>query len=399
MARGFYGWRVVAAAFTLAMLSWGINFYGPSVFLHALQAREGWPAAWISAAITLHFLASAVLVTRLPALLRRFGPVAVVRGGVLGMALGAAAWGAASAPWALVPAALLTAGGWAVTSGAAINALVSPWFEQRRPAALAMAYNGASMGGVVFTPLWAVLIAWLGFAGAGLAVAGLVLLLGWPMAGRYFGRMPAQLGLFPDGAAGPPAPRPMPAPAGPLWRQRGFITLSLAFALGLTAQIGLLTTLFTILAPALGELGAGLAMSLATCCAVLGRTLVGVALPPGMDRRLAGVANFLLQAVGSGLLALAAGASPPLLLAGVVLFGLGIGNLLSLPPLIAQREWPPAQVAAVVALVTAVNQAFYAFGPAGFGAALDAWGPAAPPALAGGIQLLAAAVLSVRRRG
>jgi hypothetical protein len=81
----------------------------------------------------------------------------------------------------------------------------------------------------------------------------------------------------------------------------------------------------------------------------------------------------------------------------VVLFGLGIGNLLSLPPLIAQREWPPAQVAAVVALVTAVNQAFYAFGPGVFGTALEAWGPWAPPALAGGLQLAAAAVLMVRR--
>nr|WP_256476259.1 MFS transporter [Siccirubricoccus soli] len=381
------------------MLSWGINFYGPSVFLHALQAREGWPASWIAAAITLHYLASAALVTRLPALLARFGPVPVIRAGLLAMALGTAAWGAADRPWMLVPAALLTACGWAVTSGAAINALVAPWFEQRRPAALAMAYNGASMGGVLFTPLWALLIAGFGFAGAGLAVAGLVLAVGWPMAGRYFGQTPARLGLFPDGAAGPPTPRPMPSPAGPLWRQAGFVTLSLAFAFGLTAQIGLLTTLFSILAPALGTEGAGLAMSLATACAVLGRTLVGVALPPGMDRRLAGVANFLLQAVGSGLLVLAAGASPPLLLAGVMLFGFGIGNLLSLPPLIAQREWPPAQVAAVVALVTAVNQAFYAFGPAAFGTALEAWGPAAPPALAGVIQLLAAAVLAVRRRG
>ena len=39
----FFGWQVVAAAFVVAVFSWGINFYGPSVYLHALHAREGWP--------------------------------------------------------------------------------------------------------------------------------------------------------------------------------------------------------------------------------------------------------------------------------------------------------------------------------------------------------------------
>ena len=34
MMRGgtvFFGWQVVAAAFAVAVFSWGINFYGPSV--------------------------------------------------------------------------------------------------------------------------------------------------------------------------------------------------------------------------------------------------------------------------------------------------------------------------------------------------------------------------------
>lgn len=393
----FFGWQVVAAAFVVAVFSWGINFYGPSVFLHALHAREGWSLSLISAAITLHFLASGLLVARLPALHRRFGLVAVTRAGLLACALGAAAWGHATAPWQMVPAALVTALGWALTSGVAINAMVAPWFDRRRGAALSMAFNGASMGGVLMAPLWAALITGFGFAGASVWVGLLVALVGWPLAGRWFAPSPASLGLFPDGAAGPPAPRPPAAPAGPLWRQRPFRSLSLAFALGLLAQMGLLTTLFSLLAPSLGEGGAGLAMSLATACAVIGRTTVGVALPPGLDRRLAGCANFLLQAAGCLALVLAEG-TPALLLLGTVLFGLGIGNLLSLPPLIAQAEWPPEEVAPVLALLTAVNQGFYAFGPALFGAALQGWGAAAPPALAGLLQLAAAWVLLAGRR-
>ncbi|MBK1661254.1 hypothetical protein, partial [Paracraurococcus ruber] len=165
----------------------------------------------------------------------------------------------------------------------------------------------------------------------------------------------------------------------------------------LVAQMGLVTTLVSILAPVLGEAGAGMAMGAATACAVIGRTVVGVALPPDLDRRLAGGANFLLQATGCAVLAVA-GEAPAALLLGTLVFGLGIGNLLSLPPLIAQAEWPPEQVSAVLALLTAVNQGFYAFGPAIFGAALQGWGAAAPPLLAAGLQLVAAAVLLAGRR-
>ncbi|HYI82398.1 MAG TPA: AEC family transporter, partial [Acetobacteraceae bacterium] len=232
----FFGWQVVAAAFVVAVFSWGINFYGPSVYLHALHAREGWPLSLISAAITLHFLASGAIVTRLPALHRRFGLVAVTRAGLLACAAGALAWGHATAPWQMVPAALLTALGWALTSGVAINAMVAPWFDRRRGAALSMAFNGASFGGVLFTPFWAALIAACGFAGASVWVALLVAAVGWVLAGRWLGATPATLGLYPDGAATPPAARPVAAPAGPLWRQGPFRSLSLAFALGLVAQ-------------------------------------------------------------------------------------------------------------------------------------------------------------------
>ena len=39
----FYGWRVVAAAFVLAVCGWGMGFYGPPVYLHAVHAARGFP--------------------------------------------------------------------------------------------------------------------------------------------------------------------------------------------------------------------------------------------------------------------------------------------------------------------------------------------------------------------
>ena len=51
----------------------------------------------------------------------------------------------------------------------------------------------------------------------------------------------------------------------------------------------------------------------------------------------------------------------------MILFGAGIGNATSLPPLIAQVEFVKADEARVVALVVAIAQGAYAFAPAAFG--------------------------------
>ncbi|MBR0680516.1 MFS transporter [Roseomonas eburnea] len=397
MAGRFFGWRVVAASFGLAMFAYGTGIYGVGVWLHAIVDQRGWSPAFVSAAITLHFLTSAAIVSHLPRLYGRFGESAVTRAGLLAWALGCAAWAIADAPWRLLAAALVTGAALSVTGGPAINALIAPWFDRRRPAALAMAYNGASVGGMVFVPLWAGLIGLLGFAQAALivGVSGLVLL--WPLAGRYFGRTPGDLGLFPDGAPGPPAPRPAPQPAGPLWRQPRFRSLSGAVGLGTCAQVGLFAHLFSVMVPTLGPRGASLALSAATVCAILSRTAVGWLLTPGMDRRRVAQANLAAQAGGSLALLLSDEGSAILIVVGCLLFGLGIGNLLSLPPLIVQAEWPPAQVIAVVAANAAVYQTFFAAASGLFGLARGALGDWAVAALALALQL--AAALLVTRRG
>jgi hypothetical protein len=258
-------------------------------------------------------------------------------------------------------------------SAAAINAIVSPWFVRARPAALGMAYNGGSIGGVVFSPLWVVAVGWLGFPLAA-AVIGLVMLITvWALAETIFARTPLQMGLAADGdAAGTPAavvtsPAARPLPGALLWRDVRFVTLATGMALGLFAQIGLIAHLFSLLVPALGAQQAGLAMGLATASAIAGRTLVGWAMPAGADRRLVACASYAVQLAGSLVLISAAGENIPLLLIGVVLFGAGIGNATSLPPLIAQVEFVNDDVQRAVALVVAIGQGTYAFAPAVFG--------------------------------
>ena len=78
-------------------------------------------------------------------------------------------------------------------------------------------------------------------------------------------------------------------------------------------------------------------------------------------------ASYALQLAGALAFAAAMGTNVPLLLVGVVLFGIGFGNATSLSPLIAQVEFVPEDVARVVPLIVAISQAGYAFAPATFG--------------------------------
>ncbi|MEH6772723.1 MAG: MFS transporter [Cereibacter changlensis] len=369
--RPFFGWHVVAATFLLAAFGWGVGFYGPPVFLYAVTARTGWPVALVSAAVTLHFLLGAGVVANLPRLYRRFGvPLVTVTGSVL-LALGTVGWALAAEPWQLFAAALASGAGWVAMGAAAVNALIAPWFDLRRPAALGMAYNGASLGGVIFSPLWIALIAGIGFAPAAIAVGGVMVPVVVGLSVLVFRRTPEGMGQTPDGVERL-APRPQPPQGGStprrsFFRDRRFLTLAAGMMLGLFAQIGLLAHLFSLLAPVLGEGLTGFAMGGATLAAILGRSLVGWVMPVSADRRLVACASYGVQLIGSLLLLLAAGDGGLWLALGIVLFGLGIGNATSLPPLIAQQEFSAAGTARVVPLIVAIGQAGYAFAPAAFG--------------------------------
>ena len=41
----YFGWRVVAALFLVAVVAWGFGFYGQGVYLAEFSRRFGWPVA------------------------------------------------------------------------------------------------------------------------------------------------------------------------------------------------------------------------------------------------------------------------------------------------------------------------------------------------------------------
>jgi MFS family permease len=315
------------------------------IYLQALQARQDWPTAEIAPAITLYYALGATLIVFAGRLFDRFGPRRVVATGATAMACGLVLLAHASHPWHVYAAFASMSVGWASMSGAAINIIVAPWFEARRGFAISLALNGSSAGGIVITPALIVLIDLFGFTAALEIAAGLMLVVLLPTATLLLRRR-------------------YPSEHGDLWRVIGsaqFQTISLPFALELLAQVGFLTHQMAFLSPIIGTSAAGWAVSLTTFCAVTGRLATSLFIDK-VDRRVAACGNFLVE-VGA-LALLATGSSTVMLYLGCALFGLGVGNMITLPGMIVQQEFPRVHFSRVISLVVGINQFTFAFGPA-----------------------------------
>ena len=371
--RGFFGWRVMWAAFVLAGFGWGLGFYGPPIYLYAVAERTGWPLEHVSLAVTVHFLSGAIIVLNLPRLIRRAGVAPVVGGGALSVAIGIIGWSVAEERWQLYLAAMLTGGGWVTMSAAGINAIIARWFDRHRPVALSMAYNGAGVGGALLAPIWAFLIGWSDFTTAALIIASVTVVVVWFLSARYFAVSPEQIGQAIDGdQVGERQARPAGGgldvlPGRRLMAHPAFLTLVAGMTIGMFAQLGLVSHLYSLLVPSLGVRGAGLTLGAATAIAIVGRMGTAWAMSGGADRRNFMAASYVVQAVGSALFVMFADSVVEITIIAALLFGLGIGNATSLPPLIAQKEFAPSDVLRVISLLIATSQATSSLAPTLFG--------------------------------
>lgn len=389
-SRLYHGWKVVAVAFLVAFVGWGLGFYGPSVYLVALRDTRGWSTASISGVITLYYLAGGACVVLAGEAFRRWDPRWTVTLGGGALVAGVVLMARAPTPGWLVAAFLVMALGWALGSGAAVAALVAPWFVRRRGFATSLAFNGASLGGVVMVPVWAALIGVHGLPAATLIVGAAVLALLWPLAWLVLRPGPAALGLAPDGDGAAPA-RPAPPEASPgvtaMLRNPRFWTVTGPFAVTLFVQVGVLTHQYAFLSPSLGGTDAAFAVSLTTFAAIVGRLGLGLFVDR-MDARIASAGVFAVQI--AALLLMLAGPPPAWLYVACALYGLGVGNMISLPPIVVQAEFPAAAFLRAVTLGQAVYQFTFAFAPGVAGAVREVTGGYGA-ALAGAAVLMALA--------
>lgn len=379
---------MVGVCFCIAVFGWGLGFYAPGFYLLELGGRHPWSAAQISAAATFYFLCGAALITVLPAALRRCGARLTIVTGICAMAASTAVLPAVNALWQLYAVYLLMAVGWATMSSTAIAAVLAAWFTRRRGLALSLALSGASCGGILVIPALVQLTGRWGFPAATRAVAGLMLVLLVPLACVALRRWPPV-----PGGTGHDATRGLPGRLD-IVRQPRFWSVAAPFGLALTAQVGFLNHQLSLLAPWLGPGGAALAVSCTAGAALIGRAGLGLAIDH-MNLRSAAAGVFAVQAAALAALALWGATSVLAAYLACAAFGLSVGNVITLPALLIQQEFPSAAFTQVVSLSTAAGQLMYAFGPALLAAIHDTAG-SYRPALTLCITLQAAAAVMVR---
>ena len=105
--------------------------------------------------------------------------------------------------------------------------------------------------------------------------------------------------------------------------------------------------------------------------AVIGRLLFSLVIDR-LNQRLASSLSFVSQAVA--LLIVINFHNEYAVIFACALFGFSVGNLITLPALIVQREFDPRSFGVLVSLITAITQVTYAFGPGMIGVLRDVSG-------------------------
>jgi MFS family permease len=393
--RVFRGWWVVAGVFVMLTVAAGIGFYGLSVYLRALTVEQGFSVGAVSGATAVFFLVAGLAGLPVASVIARRDPRPLIAGGAVACGAALLLLGRADQVWQVYVAHAVFGAGFAASSLVPGTTLVTRWFARRRSVALSVASTGLSAGGVLLTPVIASLVRDHGLAAvtpwlALLFVVGIV-----PVTALLLHPSPQALGLQPDGDPAPLPDAPVAA-QGPLAaeaaRTRFFVAVTAAHLLAMLAQVGGIAHLFNLVAERTDDAGAGTALQVLAFSSLAGRLLGGV-VAAKVSMRLLAFALMLAQA--GSLVLLAVLPSTVGLLVATVLFGLTVGNLLMLHPLLLAERFGVRDYARIYSRSQFVATFGVAAGPAAVGVlhdVLDGYGAAFT--LAAAASLLAAVALA-----
>ena len=197
----FYGWIMLPAVALAQVTSWGILYYGFTVFLGPMGAELGWSPAALSGAFSLALAMSGVAAVPVGRWLDRHGPRLLMTAGAVAAALLLLAWSRVTTIWALY----LIFTGIGVCLAAVLYEpafwLVATWFRRQRGRALTLLTFIGGFASVIYVPTAAWLVGAFGWRTALLALAAILAVGTIPIHALLLRARPADLGLLPDGAA------------------------------------------------------------------------------------------------------------------------------------------------------------------------------------------------------
>lgn len=354
----FYGWVIVGAVFFMLLVTAGLGFYNASVILSAGADELNTEVGTVSFGPTLFFgisgLTGFLLSRRMELVdIRWFyvsggiiGAIALVGlrfvDSVIGLYLFFALFGVGFALAGLVPS----------------TTLIARWFSKRRSVALSVGSTGLSVGGIVLTPVAASYI-----EDHDLAAAGPWMALAWflgvvPISLLLIRSFPADKGLQPDGAPAPSTVQAIPgATLAEARATRFFQMLCVTYAMIFLAQVGGIAQLFNLAKERTDSDIAATVLSTMALSSVIGRLIGGVVVIRLSTKLMTSVLT-VVQGVAMAMIAFADTRS--MLMISAAVFGLSVGNLLMLQPLLIAEAFGVKEYSRVYSL----NQLFGTIGVA-----------------------------------
>lgn len=385
-SRLFYGWKVVIAILVMLTFATGLSFYNHAVILSALSEQSSFTVQSASFAVSLFFLSGGVAGLTVARLIQKFDVRFCICLGAVISCLSLTALAFVSNTWQLYIVYLVFGTGFSASNLIPATTLVTRWFHKKRAMALSIASTGLSLGGVLITPICAFLVENIGLSQAA-PLMGLMYLAGViPVALIWLRPSPQSMGLQPDGEplrermVEPDAPKPVVQSIesggvmeGVPFRQARttlqFWTISLAYVFLMLAQVGGISHQYGLAREILSEAQTALVVAIIPIASIAGR-LVGGWIIEKVSMRNFALFMMALQIISLGLLA--GGFNPFSLCLGLALFGITVGNLLMLQPLLIADRFGIRDYARIFSVSNLMSS----------------WGTAAGPALLGVVYTL-----------
>jgi len=334
--RLYYGWVMLLALACAQVVSWGILYYGFSVFLKPIGGDVGWSRAAMTGAFSLALACSGVAGLFVGRWVDRHGPRLLMTAGSCAAALLLLALSA-------VHTLLLFYLIWAAL-GVAMAAIfyepafaaIATWFSRYRARALTIITFVGGFASVIFIPLISWLIRAQGWRTTFVILAMILAAVTIPLHALVLRRRPQDIGLLPDGravsnqqsaASGTEGAQPSEKSvrAHDAFRSASFRWLTGAFCLAFLANVAVTVHLIPYLTDHGFSTGfAATAAGLVGTLALPGR-LIFTPLGGRIPRRYVTAGILLFQTVG--LIVLVTTTTTAGVIVFVILFGIGFGAI------------------------------------------------------------------------
>lgn len=367
----FYGWWIVAAGLVCLLLAGGIGFYTFGAFFIPLTDEFGWSRAQLSLAITI----TCVLGLAAPLVgswVDKYGVRIIMAVGALATGAAFALLGLTQSLWYFYLMVFILASGHFGILNIPVTKVVSNWFVKRRGLALGITITGFGLGGLFMLPLASQLIATLDWRMAFHILGIIIVVVLIPVIIFVIRERPQDKGLLPDGKSAeeqaiiPPTEEAQP---GTSWtfssalRAKTFWLIAGAFTLAYFATGAVIVHAI----PFFQDMGASpqlaaTMLATATGVSILSRVAAGY-IADRISVKYVTLFAFFLQLMGLVILLQVPAGSTTVLWAFVVVFGLAMGSLFVLEPLVISEYFGVASFGAIYGGLWALEMPSWALGP------------------------------------